>query len=77
MAGLLEDRKKLPVSPVCIAWGFAALGDLDRAFQWLETAIREHDTIMPHIHIYAEMFMPVLARDPRFDTILKKMNLSK
>ena len=75
LAGLLEDRKKLAVSPVNIAWGFAALGDLDAAFQWLETAIRERDTIMPHIHIYAEMFMPVLARDPRFEAILKKMNL--
>ena len=77
LAAELEDRKKLPVSPVCIAWGFAALGDLDSAIPWLETAIQERDILMAFIHVYTEMIMPVLARDPRFDTILKKMNLTK
>ncbi|MGA2586838.1 MAG: protein kinase [Candidatus Aminicenantales bacterium] len=77
LAAELEDRKRSPVSPVCLAWDFAALGNLDSAIQWLETAIQERDTLMAFIHVYTEMVNPVLARDPRFDTILKKMNLTK
>jgi TolB-like protein len=77
LAGMLESRKKLPISPVCIAWGTAALGDLDGAFRWLDTAIQEHDTLMCFIHVYTGMLLPTLARDPRYDAILKKMNLSK
>lgn len=77
LAEMLEDRKKLPVSPVNIAWGFAALGDLDGAIKWLETAIQERESVMPFIHVYAEALVPVLARDPRFEAILKKMNLPK
>ena len=77
LAELLEERKKLWVSPVAMAWVFADLGDLNAAFQWLETAIQEHDILMPFIHVYTEMLWPVLARDPRFDTILKRMNLPK
>jgi TolB-like protein/Tfp pilus assembly protein PilF/predicted Ser/Thr protein kinase len=73
LAEMLEDRKKLPVSPVCLAWGLAALGDFDGAFKWLETGIREHDGLMPFIHIYTEMVVPALTRDPRFGELLKNI----
>jgi TolB-like protein/Flp pilus assembly protein TadD/predicted Ser/Thr protein kinase len=75
LAEMLEDRKRLPVSPVNLAWGFAALGDLDGAFGWLETAIEERDALMAFFHVYCEMMVPDLARDPRFTAILDRLQL--
>jgi serine/threonine-protein kinase len=75
LAGMLEDRKRLPVSPVNLAWGFAALGDLDGAFGWLETAIEERDALMAFFHVYCEMMVPALTRDPRFAAILDRLHL--
>ena len=75
LAEMLEDRKRLPVSPVSIAWGCAAFGDFDGAFGWLETAIKERDTVMPLVHVYAEFLVPDLARDPRFVAILDRLHL--
>jgi tetratricopeptide (TPR) repeat protein len=75
LAEMLEDRKRLPVSPVCIAWGCAAFGDFDGAFGWLETAIKERDPIMPLIHVYMEFMVPEMARDPRFTAILDRLHL--
>jgi len=75
LAEMLEDRKRLPVSPVNLAWGFAALGDLDGAFGWLETAIEERDALMAFFHVYCEMMVPALTRDPRFGAILDRLQL--
>jgi len=75
LAEMLEDRKRLPVSPVNLAWGFAALGDLAGAFSWLETAIEERDTLMAFVHVYCEMMVPALARDPRFTAIMDRLQL--
>ena len=75
LAEMIEDRKNLPVSPVSLVWSFAALGDLDGAFEWLETGIQERDALMPFIHIYTEANVPALARDPRFVAILDRLKL--
>ena len=75
LAEMLEDRKRLPVSPVNLAWGFAALGDLDGAFGWLETAIEERDALMAFFHVYCEMMVPALTLDPRFTAILDRLHL--
>ena len=76
LAEMLEDRKRLPVSPVNLAWGFAALGDFDGAFDWLETAIEERDALMVFFHVYCEMMVPARARDPRFGAILDRLQLN-
>jgi pentatricopeptide repeat protein len=75
LAEMLEDRKKLPVSATCLAEGFAALGNLDNAFEWLETAVRERDNMAIVIHVVAEFLVPELARDPRFVAILDRLQL--
>ena len=75
LAEMLEDRKRLPVSPVNLAWGFAALGDFDGAFDWLETAIEERDALMAFVHVYCEMIVPALTLDPRFTAILDRLEL--
>jgi len=77
LAEMLEDRKRAPVSAGCLAWGFAALGDYDRAFEWLETAVRERDSIMVIFHIYTDFAVPALARDPRFGALLDRLQLPR
>jgi serine/threonine-protein kinase len=77
LAEMLEDRTRLPVSPVNLALSFAALGDLDGAFDWLETAIEERDTLMAFFHVYCEMMVPALTRDPRFTAILDRLHLPR
>jgi hypothetical protein len=74
---MLEDRKKLPVSSVCLAWVVAGFGDLDGAFEWLETAVRERDTLTGFIRVYAEYLAPELRRDPRFDALLDRLGLPR
>jgi hypothetical protein len=55
----------------------ALLGDADAAFQWFDIAIERRDTLMPFVHIYTASFVPDLTRDPRFEKILKRMNLPR
>jgi tetratricopeptide (TPR) repeat protein len=74
---MLEARKTLPISAVTLAYGFAGLGDLDSAFEWLETAVRDRDSIIPVINVYTEFTVPELARDPRFGAFLDRLGLPR
>lgn len=75
-ARLLQEYKKSGlVAPTNLAWIRAALGDIDTAFDWLETARREHDPTLPWIHIYAESVLPQVARQPRFQAFLDELRL--
>jgi tetratricopeptide (TPR) repeat protein len=74
-ARLLESRETLPVSAVTLAYGFAGFGDLDSAFEWLETAVRERDSIITVFNVYTEFLVPELARDPRFAALLDRLRL--
>jgi TolB-like protein/Flp pilus assembly protein TadD/predicted Ser/Thr protein kinase len=74
---MLEERKRLHVSPVCLAWSLAGFGDFDGAFAWLETAISERDPLTPFVHIYTDFLVPELARDPRFPALLDRLGLPR
>ena len=73
LAEMLEDRKKLPVSATCLALGLAALGDFDSAFEWLETAVQERDSMVVVVNIFGTL----LARDPRFGAFLDRLGLPR
>ena len=77
LAGMLGEKMRTLVSPVGLAWGCATLEDLDGAFEWLETAIRQRDSVVPFIHVYAEFLVPELAHDPRFGAILGRLGLPR
>jgi serine/threonine-protein kinase len=77
LAQLLEDRKRLPVSAASLAVCFAALGDLTTAFEWLEKAIQERDTLAPVVPSYANDLLPELARDPRFAAYVDRLGLRR
>jgi len=74
---MIENKKKIKnLSSVCIAWLSGVLGKLDSAFEFLDKAYEEHDTLMTFIHNYTEWVSPEIFGDPRFKDILKKMNLT-
>jgi eukaryotic-like serine/threonine-protein kinase len=74
--GMLAQRKEVNISAMSIAHSLANVGDLDGAFQWIEQAIAERDTLVAFIHIYTELFAPELISDPRYDALLARLNLS-
>ena len=71
LGDLLERKKKMYVSSLSIALIYQDLGETDKAFEFLDKAYDERDSLMPYINVFNEMdgFRP----DPRFKTLLKKM----
>jgi hypothetical protein len=54
-----------------MALSYAALGDKDRAFQWLEKGIERRDMI---VVIKVDPKLDSLRSDPRFTALLRRMN---
>jgi len=69
-----EISKKAYVSPVAVAAIHARLGEIDRAFEWLEKAYEIRDHWMDYLKVL-HMLAP-LHGDPRFYGLLKRMNLA-
>jgi hypothetical protein len=61
------------VPPTSFAWIHLGLGELNQAFAWMERAVEERDAIIVPIKTYP--FMDPLRNDPRFVTLLRRMNL--
>jgi len=70
---LLErsDRRRVP--PYNIATVYAALGDKDRAFEWLERAYQDRSFYLTGLKVDPDVAS--LRSDPRFSTLLKKVGL--
>jgi tetratricopeptide (TPR) repeat protein len=73
---MIEQRSHVSVSPTSIAWVAACVGEVDAAFEWFDRGYDERDTLMPFVHIYTDIFVPALARDPRFGALLERLNLA-
>ena len=69
---ILAERQYIQGSFVAIP--FAMAGNVDKAVQWLEVAIEQHDPMMPYIGTMAGVAK--ISKDPRYARILDKMNLS-
>jgi hypothetical protein len=54
---------------------YADLGDKDNAFEWLNTAYREHDFLLRELNTAFEM--DSLRSDPRFAELVRKVGLPK
>jgi serine/threonine protein kinase/tetratricopeptide (TPR) repeat protein len=61
------------VPPVHIATAYAGLGDLTRAFEWLNRGIDEKDIYIPEN--FSEPLLDPLRKDPRFAQVLTRMGL--
>jgi serine/threonine-protein kinase len=72
---MIESRNKINVSAASIAFLAGQLGKLDLAFEFLDKAYEERDSLMAYIHIYTEFLSPAIWADPRFKDVLAKMKL--
>jgi eukaryotic-like serine/threonine-protein kinase len=61
-----------PVASLDFAYAYALLGDKDHALEWLEKAYEERD---PWLYVKAEPQLDNLRSDPRFQDLLRRMNL--
>lgn len=73
LAGLTELAKRSYVSSYSIAEAYARLGEKDQAFAWLERAYAEHDSGM--VSLGVEPIFNEMRSDPRFQSLLKRLNL--
>ena len=73
-AETLAARSKLTyVPPTRIAELYARAGEKDRALEWLEKAYQERDSQMVYLNV--EPIWDNLRPDPRFQDLLRRMNL--
>ena len=70
---LFERAKKSYVSPFDVALIYAALGEKDTAFTWLDKAVAERSTFL--VYSKWEPRLDPLRSDPRFQQILKQIRL--
>jgi len=60
------------IHPRFVAMIYVALGDMDKAFEWLERSVEEHDGLWMY---RADFELDPLRDDPRFHDLLRRMNL--
>jgi tetratricopeptide (TPR) repeat protein len=73
LAELQEQSRLRYVSPASVAVIFAALGDKDQAFVWLEKAVKEHDGIIVRLRVDSRY--DSLRSDPRFADLARRVGL--
>jgi hypothetical protein len=56
-----------------VALLYAITGENDQAFEWLEKSLEERSPHMAYVDAYVEL--APLRSDPRFQDLLRKMNL--
>ncbi len=72
---MLALSRTSPVSPYYLGLVSLGLGDIDRTFAHFDQALEEREGIM--IYLAIEPATDSLARDPRYATLLQKMNLQR
>jgi hypothetical protein len=73
-ADLLAERAHTTyVNSIDVAVLYSIAGENDLAFEWLEKCLEERNPQLPYVDAYVE-FEP-LRSDPRFQDLLRKMNL--
>ena len=74
LKGLLDGAKHSYVSPFDIAVIYAALGDKDAAFAWLNKAVAERSTFL--VYSKWDPRLDPLRSDPRFQVLLRRIGLT-
>jgi adenylate cyclase len=69
--------KDAPPTAFQVAWLHAALGDTDAGIEVLETAYEAHPTALPWIRVHGWDVFDPLRDDPRFQDLLRRMNLPR
>jgi TolB-like protein/tetratricopeptide (TPR) repeat protein len=71
---LLAKRRRIYVPPFAMAAVYRGLGELDAALEWLEKGVEERDYIVVG-GLKSEPRYILLRGHPRYQTLLRKMNL--
>ena len=75
LSDLMNASTKRYIAPTGPAMVYISLGELDRAFEWLDRAYEAHDTFLNGLK--TDVRYDPIRSDPRFDVLLKKMGLEK
>ena len=70
----LEKSKSAHVSPYTLATIYASLGEKDKAFEFLERAVKERSLDITY-HIKADLRIDSLRSDARFHDLMHRMDL--
>jgi serine/threonine protein kinase/Tfp pilus assembly protein PilF len=74
---LLEELRERAQKQYTPSWSFGVihqgLGEMDKAFDWFEKAVDEHDPLMLHFHVHPNYGSA--HTHPRYPALLRKMNL--
>jgi len=65
--------KRRPVQPTFLAWLYAELGDKDKAIEWLQRALEEHDMVL--VELGVSPVWDSLRSDPRFVELVRRIGL--
>jgi TolB-like protein/Tfp pilus assembly protein PilF len=68
-----ENARRSGQGGFLVAAVYAALGDRDPAFRWLDEAIKEHDTFLPWMKVDPEF--DKLRGDPRYDDVIRRIGI--
>ncbi|HET9038945.1 MAG TPA: protein kinase [Gemmatimonadales bacterium] len=74
LAELEARQRQAYVSPVALVMMYAALGDADRAFEWLDRAYEERRGWLVYLNV--EPMLDGLRADPRFRRLVERMRLA-
>jgi serine/threonine-protein kinase len=72
---ILEQAKQRGADAGWIAALYTALGDLDRAFEWLERGLQESESRQSLFYLKVFPWYDPLGSDPRFENLLLRMDL--
>jgi serine/threonine protein kinase/Tfp pilus assembly protein PilF len=74
---MIESKNKIKnLSATCIAWLAGQLGKFDLAFEFLDKAYEERDSLLVFFHVYTELYSFTISSDPRFKAVLARMKLA-
>ncbi|HEX2522767.1 MAG TPA: hypothetical protein VHP35_11655, partial [Terriglobia bacterium] len=70
---LEQQSKQRYVAPTHLAWASSALGRIDRAFEWLDSACQIRDVMLLYLKVLP-LYDPIRA-DPRYRQVLERVKL--
>ena len=75
LSALQDESKRLYVAPTSVAAIYAALGDKNKAFEWLEKAFEEREPGLPYLRNVPALAAVGLSSDPRFASLMRRVGL--